>query len=214
MSNEAATPSGELFVVSAPSGAGKTSLLRCLFERYPKVTASLAVSVSHTTRPARDGEVDGKDYHFVSKQTFEELIEAGDFLEWALVHGHYKGTSLQAVQQLRGRSDVLLEIDVQGAAQIRRQVTNAVTVFVLPPSYPELERRLRGRESDSEAQIRQRLADAASEIRQSELYDYVIVNEQLDHACEALATVFQARHYRRARMQTQIDQVLATLPSP
>lgn len=204
---------GDLFVLSAPSGAGKSTLIRMIFERFPELARRLAFSVSHTTRPPREGEVDGHNYHFVTKEEFESMIEEGRFLEWADVHGHYKGTSLDEVNRLRtaGR-DVLLEIDVQGAAQVRRRVQGAVSVFVLPPSYGALERRLRGRDSDSEAQIQRRLRDAITEIRASLEYDYVILNDDLTAACEALAAVFHARQFHQDRMQSQISRVLGTLP--
>ena len=207
-------PGGDLFVLSAPSGAGKSTLIRTLFERFPELARRLAFSVSHTTRPAREGEVDGRHYYFVDEATFRSMIEGGRFLEWADVHGHFKGTSLDEVERLRAAGkDVLLEIDVQGAAQIRRRVKGAVSVFVLPPSYQALERRLRGRGSESEKQILRRLRDAVVEIRECVDYEYVILNDDLTDACEALAAVFHARRFHHDRMQSQIQRVLKTLPA-
>ena len=205
---------GDLFVLSAPSGAGKSTLIRMIFERFPELARRLAFSVSHATRAPREGEVDGRHYYFIDKPTFEGMIEENRFLEWAEVHGQYKGTSLDEVERLRAAGrDVLLEIDVQGAAQVRRRVQGAVSVFVLPPSYSALERRLRGRGSESEAQIQRRLEDAVTEIRASQDYDYVILNDDLTAACEALAAVFHARQFHHDRMQSQIQRVLRTLPA-
>ncbi len=204
---------GDLFVLSAPSGAGKSTLIRMLFERFPELARRLAFSVSHATRPARKGEVHGRHYYFVEEPTFRQMIEQGSFLEWAEVHGHFKGTSLDEVERLRAAGrDVLLEIDVQGAAQIRDRFEGAISVFVLPPSYAVLERRLRGRGSDSEEQIQRRLRDAVNEIRQCVDYEYVILNDDLAAACEALAAVFHARRFHHDRMQPQIQRVLHTLP--
>ena len=204
---------GDLFVLSAPSGAGKSTLIRMIFERFPELARRLAFSVSHATRAPRDGEIHGRHYYFVDSAEFETMIEQGRFLEWAEVHGNYKGTSLDEVDRLRAAGrDVLLEIDVQGAAQVRRRVQGAISVFILPPSYGALERRLRGRGSESEAQIQRRLQDAVTEIRASREYDYVILNDDLTAACEALAAVFHARQFHQDRMQAQISRVLGTLP--
>lgn len=216
MSNDTAPGyGGDLFVLSAPSGAGKSTLIRMLFERFPELARRLAFSVSHATRPAREGEVHGQHYYFVDDASFQSIIAGGGFLEWAEVHGHYKGTSLEEVNRLRAAGrDVLLEIDVQGARQVRQRVQGAVSVFILPPSFSVLERRLRGRGSDDESQIRRRLRDAGEEIRESVSYDYVIVNDDLSEACEALAAIFHARRFHQDRMQPQIQRVLNTLPDP
>ena len=207
------TREGDLFVLSAPSGAGKSTLIRSLFKRFPDLAERLAFSVSHTTRAPREGEIDGKDYLFVDERTFKSMADDGRFLEWAEVHGHLKGTSVAEVERLQqaGR-DVLLEIDVQGAAQIRRRAPGAISIFVLPPSYEVLERRLRGRASDSADQITRRLRDAVSEIRECVEYNYVIVNDDLDVACRALAAIFHARRFHQDRMQSQIQRTLQTLP--
>ncbi|MEM6793351.1 MAG: guanylate kinase [Acidobacteriota bacterium] len=207
-----AAEGGDLIVLSAPSGAGKSTLVRSVFEHHPDIRERLAFSVSHATRPPRPGEVDGRDYHFVDEARFRALIEADGFLEWADVHGHLKGTSRAEVERLRASGrDVLLEIDVQGAAQVRRLDSTSISVFILPPSYGELERRLRGRGSDSAEQIARRLADARQELRGVCDYDYVIVNQDLSRAREALASVFRSRHHRRHRMQRDIDSILGSL---
>ncbi|MEM9595328.1 MAG: guanylate kinase [Acidobacteriota bacterium] len=214
MSSKEPSPLGGIFVLSAPSGAGKTTLNRRLFERYPRVAERLGFSVSHTSRPMRPGEVQGKDYHFVSAADFDAMVAEDRFLEWAMVHGDRKGTSLDEVARLRADDlDVLLEIDVQGARQVRRRVPEAISIFILPPSYGDLELRLRGRGSENQAQMDRRLADAVTEIRGCVDYDYVIVNDDLDRACEALAAVFLTARHRRDRMRGQIMEVLATLPS-
>ena len=217
MSNEdpasSAVGRGDLVVLSAPSGCGKSTLLRAVFEHHPDLAARLAFSVSHTSRPARPEEVDGRDYHFIDRPSFEALIAADAFLEWAEVHGQLKGTSHAEVDGLRRQGrDVLLEIDVQGAAVVRRKVPAAVSLFILPPSFTELERRLRGRGSETEAQIARRLRDARRELEQVGEFDYVIVNADLVSAREALSSVLRARRYRRHRMQRDIDRVLGTLP--
>ena len=206
---------GELFVLSAPSGAGKTTLIRRVFDSNPEIAASMTFSVSHTTRPPRTGEVDGEDYHFVSRETFERMMAEDRFLEWALVHGRHYGTSLEGVEQqtARGR-DVLLDIDVQGARSIRQRVPEAPSVFILPPSFEILESRLRGRGLDPPEQIARRLRNALGEIRECIDFDYVIVNDDLDRASAALASVFHSRRFHRQRMQGQIDRILSDFPQP
>jgi len=206
---------GEIMVLSAPSAAGKTTLIRRLFERYPRGAAAMSFAVSHTTRAPRHGEVDGEDYHFVSRPDFEAMIAAGSFLEWAVVHGRHYGTSREAVEpQLDRGYDVILDIDVQGARQVRRRHPRVASVFIMPPSFAVLERRLRGRALDAPEQIERRLRIASEEMREHERFDYVIVNDDLDRASEALAAVFLARRFRHSRMQRQIDRILEQFPSP
>lgn len=203
---------GELFVVSAPSGTGKTTLVRALFA-HPQVAKNLRYSVSHTNRPARAGEVHGRDYFFVSSEEFAALTAADNFLEWAEVYGQLKGTSRGVVAELRRQGyDVLLDIDVQGALQVKERLPEAHLIFVLPPSFQELERRLRARKTDAPEQVERRLAIACEEARELDRYDYVIVNEDLVAATDALAAILLARRQCRTRMAEAIGQVLATFP--
>lgn len=181
---------GGLFVVSAPSGAGKTSLLRALIARRPR----LAVSVSYTTRSPRPGEVDGRDYRFVDAARFEKMRAEGRFLENAEVFGNGYATGAEDVERLRGEGrDVVLEIDWQGARTVRRRAADAVTVFVLPPSRETLRTRLTGRGTDSGEAIARRLAAAAAEIEHWSEYDYVIVNDDFERAIGELGAVFDGR---------------------
>lgn len=206
-------PKGELFIVSAPSGTGKTTLIRRLFEQHG-LGDRLAYSVSHTTRPRRPGEVDGRDYHFVDESTFRAMVEEGRFLEWAVVHGQLKGTSEAPLEaQLGAGYDVVLDIDVQGAEQVLGRRDDAQSIFILPPSYAELERRLRARSSEDEAQIARRLAESRDELRCYRNYRYVMINDEVARASEALAAVIIARRYRRHRLQHQIDRIMAEFPA-
>ncbi len=185
-----APPTGRLIVLSAPSGAGKTSLVRALLERDP----SLRVSTSYTTRPPRSGEVDGRDYFFVSRAQFESMIGADAFLEHARVFDNYYGTSAEQVRGLTAAGhDVLLEIDWQGARQVRAAMPECVSIFILPPSVAELERRLRGRSTDEEAVIRRRLGDARDDMAHWEEFDFVVVNEDFDEALDTLAAILAGR---------------------
>ena len=187
---------GTLFVISAPSGAGKTTLLKRLLAQVQ----NLAFSVSHTTRQPRSGEVDGRDYHFVDRPTFETMRDNGAFLEWAGVHGNFYGTSRDAVAaQLALGHDVFLDIDVQGARQIRAADSGAVFLFVAPPSWQVLEERLRGRGTDSAETVQLRLANARQEMAEANLYDYLIINDQLDPAVEMLRSVILAQRCRSRR---------------
>jgi len=188
--------SGILFIVSAPSGAGKTSLVRALMERIP----ALAFSVSFTTRPPRPNEVDGRDYHFVTPGEFERKVDAGEFLEHARVFDNYYGTSERAVRdQLAAGRDVVLEIDWQGARQVRRRFPAAISLFILPPSLEELERRLRGRGTDSEEVVARRLAQARDDLGHWAEYDYLVVNDQFDSALDDLGAIVRAERLRGTR---------------
>jgi len=173
------TRAGRLFVVSAPSGAGKTSLVNAIVGDMERVR----LSVSHTTRPRRDNEVDGRHYHFVSREQFQDLVTRGDFLEYAKVFGNLYGTSQAQVQALLDQGhDVILEIDWQGAGQVRRRMPGCRSIFILPPSAAELERRLRGRGTDAEEVIARRLAESRGDIGHWEEFDYVVVNDDFDRA--------------------------------
>ncbi|MDR2625889.1 MAG: guanylate kinase [Zoogloeaceae bacterium] len=181
--------SGLLFIVAAPSGAGKTTLVRRLIAQTP----NLALSVSCTTRSPRPGEVDGRDYHFLEKADFHALQEAGDFLEWAKVHGNYYGTSRRQIADARAAGrDVLLEIDWQGAAQVRGAFPDAIDIFILPPSMEALAERLRGRGTEDDAVIERRFLAAREEIRHVDDFGYVIMNADLDTAYAQLASIVEA----------------------
>lgn len=181
--------SGTLYIVSAPSGAGKTSLVTALIEADPRVS----VSVSHTTRAMRPGEQHGVNYHFVSHDDFKGLIAKGDFLEHAEVFGNFYGTSRSALQQVLDQgNDLILEIDWQGAQQVRKLMPEARSVFILPPSQQALRQRLDGRGQDSEAIIAGRMKEAVSEMVHYDEYEYVIVNDDFDEALEDLKAVFAA----------------------
>lgn len=203
------TAPGTLYIVSAPSGAGKTSLIRALMERDPQVR----FSVSHTTRPPRPGEADGRDYHFVSREAFERMVRAGAFLEHAEVFGNLYGTSQAAVEAELARGfDVMLDIDWQGARQVRERMPQAVSVFVLPPSRRALEERLRGRGQDPEEVIAGRMRRAEAEISHYGEYDVLIVNDRFEEAVEDLAALVRARRLRleaqRLRHAALIDSLL------
>jgi len=196
-----------LLIVSAPSGAGKTSLVAALLER----DAALTVSVSHTTRKRRPREQDGVNYHFVDKHRFLAMADAGEFLEHAEVFGHRYGTSAAAVDAERGRGrDVILEIDFQGAAQVRARYPDAVSVFILPPSTEALKTRLTGRGED-DGTIRERLAEARAEISHHGEYDYLVVNDDFDEALEDLVGVVRAERLRLARQASRLAPLLADL---
>lgn len=184
---------GTLFIVAAPSGAGKSTLVNALLEREPDIS----LSISHTTRPPRSGEQYGRHYFFVERAEFEREVAEGIFLEHAEVHGNFYGTSRRTVQELlqQGR-DVLLEIDWQGAAQIRKTKPDCVSVFILPPSRAELERRLRGRGSDSEEVIERRLRNSREEIAHAHEFDYILVNDRFEDALEALQAIVRAVRQR------------------
>jgi len=190
--------SGNLFIISAPSGAGKTSLV----QRLLAINSGIQLSVSYTTRAPRPGEVDGRDYHFVSREQFLQMAGRGEFLESAEVYGNLYGTSQIWLQtQLAGGQDMLLEIDWQGAAQVRRLFPNALSIFILPPSIAALQTRLSGRGQDSAEVIAKRMAAAREDISHVAEFDYVIINDQLEQALRELdAVVIAARQLRRLQL--------------
>jgi guanylate kinase len=198
-------------VVSGPSGAGKSTVLyRVLAEMK-----ALRFSVSHTTRPPRAGEREGVDYHFVPEPRFEELRGAGAFLEWAKVHNHSYGTAHAEYEKAcRDGVDLLLDLDVQGAAQVRLKLPDAVTVFILPPSYQDLERRLRGRGADDGEAFQRRLAAAAEETRFWPEYDYALVNDDLDGCVEDLKAIVRAARRRSAQVKGEAQGIIDTFPDP
>ncbi len=198
---------GAVIVISAPSGTGKSTLIR----RLLRTVSGLTFSVSHTTRPPRPGERDGREYFFVGRAEFRRLIRAGEFVEWARVFGHYYGTSRRQIEQAQAQGrDVVLDIDVQGHRQVRRSLPDAVSIFILPPSYSELERRLRRRHSEEPQVIARRLAAARREVRCWKEYDYLVVNDSLDRAARALRVIVEATRYRRQSQQPRIQAIRKT----
>lgn len=202
-----ATP-GNLYIISAPSGAGKTSLVKALLQSE----VDLSLSVSYTTRAPRPEEVDGRDYHFVSREGFEERLKQGEFLESAQVYGNFYGTSKTWINEaLRASRDILLEIDSQGARQVREVFPASVSIFVLPPSLQVLEARLRNRAQDSLEVISQRLASARDEISHVGEYDYVILNDRLDRALEDLKCIVRAERLRVEKQLARHHSLLVQL---
>ena len=204
------TAKGAIFVVSAPSGAGKTSLVKRIISDVPDI----AVAVSHTTRPKRDGDVDGKDYHFVDRAEFEAMIAAGAFVEHADVFGNYYGTSHQAIEACQAQGDdVILEIDWQGAKQVRARLKDTIAVFIVPPSKESLLARLRGRGTDSDEVIARRTAEAVEEMRHLGEADYLLVNDDFEVAFANFAAIITAARLRTSRQvrrhQSMIDELIA-----
>ncbi len=196
-----------VFIISAPSGSGKSTLV----SRLLCGDRGLTFSVSYTTRKPRGSEVDGQAYHFIERTEFECRLRKCEFLEHAEVFGNYYGTHVSSLQAAKtAGKDLLLDIDVQGAAQLKKRIPDAVTIFVLPPSKETLEQRLRARSQDSDEVIRRRLADAANEIRNYRLYDYVLVNEDLDLAEQTLISIVRAERVRRVRVEDKIRPILET----
>ena len=200
-------PRGLLFIVSAPSGAGKTTLVERLVEQLPH----LKMSRSYTSRAARQGETDGVDYNFVSRDRFEAMAAAGEFLEWADVFGNLYGTSAADTDRiLAGGDDVVLVIDVQGARKVRARGLQTSAVFVMPPSFAVLEQRLRGRSKDSEADIQRRLQVARDEVAAFTEYDFVVVNDEVAAAVDRLRGIVVAERARLQRMQAQAETIVRT----
>jgi guanylate kinase len=199
---------GTLYIVAAPSGAGKSSLVNACLARDP----AIALSISFTSRAPRPGERHAEHYHFVSVDDFQRMVAAGDFFEHALVHGDWKGTARQSVEpQLAAGKDVLLEIDWQGARQVRDKVPEAVSVFILPPSRAALEQRMRARGQDSEQVIAQRLAAAREEMSHYDEFDYVIVNESFETAVVEMCSIFAASRLRREVQVARHGDLIAHL---
>ncbi len=194
-----------LIIISSPSGAGKSTLTARLRERVQ----NLRFSVSHTTRQKRPGEVEGREYHFVSRETFERLIQLDEFLEWAEVHGNLYGTSRKEVDNAKGARGLIFDIDHQGARQIKSVHGDAVSVFILPPSMEVLESRLRGRATEDEATVERRFRVARTEIEHYGFFDYLIVNDDLEEATQNLVSVFRAEECRRQRQARRAERLLA-----
>jgi guanylate kinase len=199
---------GRLFVIAAPSGAGKTSLVRALMEREP----GLRFSISYTTRPQRPTEQHGRDYFFVGRDEFERMVAGGEFLEHARVFDNCYGTARRQVEQaLAAGQDLILEIDWQGAAQVRTALPECISVFILPPSRPELERRLRGRGTDAEEVIQRRLRDAASDMAHWREFDHIVVNDRFDQALAELQDVVSGGGAATSRDREGLEELAATL---
>jgi guanylate kinase len=207
MSSSSEGRRGLLFIVSAPSGTGKTTLV----ERLVKITPNLRMSRSYTSRLARDGERDGVDYNFITREQFETMARENAFLEWADIYGNYYGTATADTEQaLAGGEDVVLVIDVQGARQVRSRGLENIGVFVLPPSAAALERRLRGRSKDTEEQIQRRLEVACREVTDVASYDYVVVNDDLEPCVERLRAIVVAERARVRAMRDVADEIIRT----
>lgn len=194
-----------VFIVSAPSGSGKSTLVK----RLLKLDAKVDFSISFTTRAPRGAEKDGESYHFISREEFERRLKAAEFLEYAEVFGNYYGTHISTLENARRRGhDLLLDIDVQGARQLKDRIRDAVSIFILAPSRAILEQRLRARSEDAETVIQRRLRGAAEEIRNYGAYDYVVVNDQVEQSVATLKAIVDAERARRARMVDRIQPIL------
>jgi guanylate kinase len=196
---------GSVFVISAPSGSGKSTLVKRLMTSAP----SLTFSISHTTRAPRATEKHGRDYFFVSRRIFEGMVRRGEFVEWANVYGHYYGTACRQIQAAQNSGkDILLDIDVQGHQQVRQHIAEAVSVFILPPSFKELSRRLRDRRSDSAEDIERRLQTARKEIAHWTEYNYLVINDDLKEATQALRAIVRAARFRRTCQAGRVEKII------
>jgi guanylate kinase len=204
-------PPGRLYVVAAPSGAGKTSLVKALMEREP----CIQFSVSYTTRRPRPNEIPGRDYHFVSQERFQEMIANHEFLEHAQVFDNCYGTGVRTVQEaLSNGEQLLLEIDWQGARQVRSRIPQAVSIFILPPSRAALEQRLKGRSTDSDEVIQRRLRDAAQDLDHWREFDYAVINDRFEHAIEDLQAIVENRGGHLQSARPEVVQLAARLVNP
>ena len=198
-------PQGTLFVVSSPSGGGKGTIIRHVLD----VVGNLSYSVSFTTRAPRNNELNGREYFFVSRPIFDEMVAAGDFLEWACVHGNFYGTSKrQIVEETAAGVDIVLEVDVQGAASVRELPLDSVSIFILPPSYEVLRERLIARGTDSPEELEVRLRNAPQELRQYSAFDYVIINDWVERAAGQLASIIYAERARCMRQEGLVREVI------
>jgi guanylate kinase len=194
-----------VFIISAPSGSGKSTLVHRLLQSVP----NLAFSISYTTRLPRGAEKNGVDYNFLSRQQFEERLQRNEFLEYAEVYGNYYGTHRSSIDNaIRDHKDLVLDIDVQGARQLKVAIPEAITIFVLPPSREVLEQRLRARSQDSEEVIQRRLKAAAEEVRNYIQYDYVLINREIEESAGRLATIVRAERMRRVPLQDEVERIL------
>jgi len=194
-----------VFIISAPSGAGKSTLIQRLVTENKK----LFFSISHTTRPPREGEVDGVDYFFIPESRFKKMIEDGELLEWAEVHGSYYGTSREMLEKAAAlERDLILDIDVQGAAKVKKLLPEAVSIFILPPTFKALRERLERRQKNTEQQITRRIENARREIRHCNEYDYVIINHDLECAFQDLNSILSSQHSRKDHQESEIQNIL------
>ena len=206
------TPRGTLFVVSSPSGGGKGTIIRHVFDVV--AVENLSYSVSYTTRVPRQGEVDGREYFFVSRETFEEMAAAGEFLESACVHGNLYGTAKsQVIEETNAGVDIILEVDVQGAASVRKLLMDSVSIFILPPSYEVLKQRLIARGTDSPEELAVRLRNAPDELKQYSAFDYVIINDEIARASAQLASIIHAERARCMRQESLVLEVIEKFKS-
>lgn len=205
MSKKEVRSGGILFIVSAPSGAGKTTLCRKAVDYFP----DLRHSISYTTRSAREGEKNGVDYHFASELIFQKMLDNSEFLEWARVHGNKYGTSVTDTQAILEKGlDIILDIDVQGAAQVKKKSMSAVFIFIFPPSLETTKERIRNRGKDSDKAILDRLEAAKKEIKEAKKYDYFIINDNLDDAFERLKSIIIAERSKKERMLKKVKRLL------
>lgn len=200
-----AHPRGTLFVVSSPSGGGKGTIIEHVLDKVE----NLSYSVSYTTRAPRSKEVDGREYFFVSRDTFEEMVAAGEFLEWACVHGNFYGTAKSQILERTGAgADIILEVDVQGAAKVRELLMDSVSIFILPPSFEVLKQRLIARGTDAPAELELRLRRAPDEMREYSSFDYVIINDEVDKAVCQLESIVYAERARCMRQESVVREVI------
>jgi guanylate kinase len=196
---------GILFVVSSPSGGGKGTLIQRVLKQVP----NLSYSVSYTTRAPRNGELNGREYFFVTPEKFEAMVAANDFLEWAQVHSKLYGTARQqVVREVSEGRDIILEVDVQGAASVRQLVADAVSIFILPPSFAVLKQRLQARGTDSPEELDLRLRNAPTELKDYSAFQYVILNDDLDRAANQMTAIVHAERARLSRQETKVRRVV------
>lgn len=193
-----------LFVITGPSGAGKSVLVRRVMENLE----SIEFSVSYTTREKRNDEIEGKDYYFVSEEEFKEMIDASKLAEWAVVHGNYYGTSKEELETKGAKGDLLLDLDIQGAQQIKQKFKEAVFVFIMPPLFQELEKRLIARGQENVVSIQKRLEVASKEIKYYDQFDYVVINDELEKAVSELESIIKSTRYRLEARQAEIQPIL------
>jgi guanylate kinase len=194
-----------IFIISAPSGSGKSTLIQLLLAQNQQ----LFFSISHTTRPPRPGEMDGNEYFFVQEEMFKKMIQGEEFIEWAQVHGFYYGTSKDMLKKAESAGrDLILDIDVQGAENVKRILPEATSIFILPPSFKVLQERLQRRQKDTEEQIARRMENARREIRYSEQYDYIIINHDLHAAFEDLNSILRSQTCRRENLIEEVQKII------